>query len=231
MRCKKYHFLLPLFIENQLHHKEMQKVKDHLRNCSRCRKEVEELIKINSMCKEIPDVNPPPELHKKILSVVSLRERKDKKTSFNIRLLAGIAAVFVVLFFGLKFMNQSFNLMLNKDQAAQEREPIEDKLVNDPFIASVGISEKEGETEQDDTAANYVTDEIEDESITRSWSDDIEDYAESQGIIPAKDTKISESNTVDKPSSGVFTIFILISAVTGIMLLILYVMRRIKNST
>jgi len=76
MKCAQIHPNLPVFVVGGLEPEEAAEVKDHLASCSDCRRELEELRKVNRALEAAPPpANPPSHLKDEILSQVRAEQR------------------------------------------------------------------------------------------------------------------------------------------------------------
>jgi anti-sigma-K factor RskA len=76
MKCAQIHPNLPAFVLGGLEPEEAAEVEDHLASCSDCRRELEELRKVNrSLEVAPPPANPPSHLKDEILSQVRAEQR------------------------------------------------------------------------------------------------------------------------------------------------------------
>ena len=76
MKCAEIHPNLPAFVLGGLEPEEAAEVKDHLASCSDCRRELEELRKVNRALEAAPPpANPPSHLKDEILSKVRAEQR------------------------------------------------------------------------------------------------------------------------------------------------------------
>jgi anti-sigma-K factor RskA len=76
MKCAQIHPNLPAFVLGGLEPEEAAEVKDHLASCSDCRRELEELRKVNRALEAAPPpANPPSHLKDEILSQVRAEQR------------------------------------------------------------------------------------------------------------------------------------------------------------
>jgi len=76
MKCAQIHPNLPVFVVGGLEPEEAAEVKDHLASCSDCRRELEELRKVNRALEAAPPpANPPSHLKDEILSKVRAEQR------------------------------------------------------------------------------------------------------------------------------------------------------------
>jgi len=116
MKCAQIHPNLPVFVVGGLEPEEAAEVKDHLASCSDCRRELEELRKVNRALEAAPPpANPPSHLKDEILSQVRAEQRylssedessvaEERASSTNARLknlrivLSSAAAAAVVAF-------------------------------------------------------------------------------------------------------------------------------------
>ncbi|MBE6030374.1 MAG: hypothetical protein E7225_02085 [Clostridiales bacterium] len=121
MNCKQVRENLSLYIDNLIDEEEAIALEAHLKECSACRKEYEELLHITEILADIPEVELPREfdarLHAALVSVNEEREREvipisRKKKSFAKRM-SSVAAIFVVGIFAITMYNNSDQLMLD----------------------------------------------------------------------------------------------------------------------
>jgi anti-sigma-K factor RskA len=76
MKCAQIHPNLPAFVLGGLEPEEAAEVEDHLASCSDCRRELEELRKVNRALEAAPPpANPPSHLKDEILSQVRAEQR------------------------------------------------------------------------------------------------------------------------------------------------------------
>ncbi|WP_432408887.1 DUF4349 domain-containing protein [Wukongibacter sp. M2B1] len=139
MRCEEVRDFLSLYIDNELDDKEIAEIEKHLQSCEECNREYEDLLTIQKLLSETPQIELPhnfkAELHQKLVEcvseeklvskdekeVINLKERVNKnsnrKKKFNWKILSGIAAALFLTVVSASLINNDFG---TKDMAESE---------------------------------------------------------------------------------------------------------------
>jgi len=124
------------YIDDELNINERISFEEHIKNCKECKAELEEILKIVELCKELPQQELPvdfkSELHEKLLAVairqdVKVRSIRKSKSFFFTKTFASIAAGMLLIFlagsfykFGLLSPMKSEDSINNTAMAAEQ---------------------------------------------------------------------------------------------------------------
>lgn len=103
MKCEDYLELLSPYLDNALSLEEQQKLEAHLKECSKCQEELDNLKWITSCLNTLEEAPLPEDFHGKLMSRVN--ETKTKKTNKN-RLFAYASSLAAVAILAVVFISQ-----------------------------------------------------------------------------------------------------------------------------
>lgn len=104
-KCSEIKDCISLYIDNELDPDELKAFEEHMAACADCRSELDEMMQIVGLCKDIPEVELPEnfkaELHIKLLEVHGQTQKAGKPPFFYsgyFKLFSSVAAVFLLVF-------------------------------------------------------------------------------------------------------------------------------------
>ncbi len=83
MTCREISELLSSYLDNELEHELYGRVKEHVRSCTRCQVRLEELRQVKHALQSLPEVDPPAELHLRIMNAISEESKRKPRFSLN----------------------------------------------------------------------------------------------------------------------------------------------------
>ncbi len=79
MTCRDVSELLSSYLDDELEPEVCNLVENHLRSCDACRAELEELRQVKLALKSLPELEPPPSLHSRVMDAVRDQHRVKKQ--------------------------------------------------------------------------------------------------------------------------------------------------------
>ncbi|SHJ21485.1 Putative zinc-finger [Geosporobacter subterraneus DSM 17957] len=146
MKCTELNELISLYIDNMLDEHTNEIINTHIRECSDCRSTYQELKKILEQCSKLPMVDLPEDfetsLHEKLIGasldiygekeeIIELTSIKQKKRPIDWKMLASIAAMFIVFVISIPLLNTSM-------KSAQREQMTMDNAAEQPQMFKAG---------------------------------------------------------------------------------------------
>ncbi len=187
-KCSEIKELISQYIDDELNADERREFEEHMDSCEECRNELDELMQIVGLCKDVPEEELPAdfkiELHQKLLEVQKQSEEASKPAFYRARyfkLFSSVAAVLLLVFLVRGLYN--FDLFpKGKTGLSAQKNDFESKAV------------AEGQMQIADAPAN---------DATGSGEKDILGYQDSVGTKNQTDsTEIGRSTTDGRESQG-----------------------------
>ncbi|MTI68798.1 MAG: DUF4349 domain-containing protein [Firmicutes bacterium] len=132
MKCKDFKKEMSLYIDGMLDENKKNELKKHLKECSKCKKEYKEMVKILNYVKKEEEVELPKNYKKELRSKLESEKKTSRKINF--KPFMGLAAGLVVILMSVtlynnylnndKLMQESKNEEISYDQAAPENSSI-----------------------------------------------------------------------------------------------------------
>lgn len=196
MRCDKVKELLSFYIDNELDNETSKEIKNHIEVCGECKREYEDLVVIQKLLSETPQVELPTgfkaELHDKLIEcqktektqLINMKETNKKHSSkrrrINWKVLSGVAAgILIMVVSASSILNNNF--LMDKSAKTEQAAPEEAM----PF--SVSQNEKD-ETKSLDKVEIQEPNKY---SMAEDNNKDMNITAKNRSITPMKE-KISE---------------------------------------
>lgn len=196
MRCDKVKELLSFYIDNELDNETSKEIKKHIEVCEECKREYEDLVFIQKLLSETPQVELPQgfkaELHNKLIKcqeaeqtqLIDMKEANkklsNKKKRINWKVLSGLAAgILIMVVSASSILNNNF--LMDKSAKTEQAAPKEAM----PFSVS------QNEKDEAKSIEKVENGEPQKYSMTENNNKDMNITAKNRSIAPMKE-EISE---------------------------------------
>ena len=172
--------MISAYVDNELQESEKRSFEEHLENCSECRREFDGIVRVLSLCREMPEEELPEgfsiQLHEKLLEIREQQTVWNKIIPFSgksMKIASSIAAVLLVVFMARVFLFNYIDKGMAEQSGAAPRDAVAAKQAAPEMKAYDGMSAQDVKgIEENQTKGIQFNKNVNDELNARSTPPD-----------------------------------------------------------